>query len=398
MGHWGETEKRLKAFAGMKFETLAIHGGQHPDPVTGSVMPPIHQTSTFAQKSPGQTYSGFEYARTHNPTRRSLEDCLALLEGGVFGLACSSGMNAVSLLLSLLGQGDDVLVCDDVYGGTYRLFTKILTPAGLRFQFLNLSVEDPAAVLLKSATPKTKMVWIETPTNPMLKLIDIRKVAQVCQSKGWILVVDNTFMSPVFQRPLELGADVVLHSLTKYMNGHSDVVAGALMLRRQDLAEKLYFNQNSMGAIAGPFDSWLVMRSLKTLPVRMAAHQRNAMELARWLEKHPKVEKVLYPGLESHPQHALAKTQMSGFGGMISCYIKGGGAKASAMLSRVKIFTLAESLGGVESLIEHPAIMTHASVPADLRQANGIHDNFVRLSVGLENLDDLKADLDQALA
>jgi cystathionine gamma-lyase len=397
MGHWGDTKARLKAFEGMHFETLAIHGGQHPDPVTGSVMPPIHQTSTFAQRAPGETYAGYEYARTHNPTRRSLEDCLALLEGGVYGLACASGMNAVSLVLSLLVQDDEVLVCDDVYGGTYRLFTKVLSPSGLRFQFLNLSVPDPESVLTKASSAKTRMVWIETPTNPMLKLIDIQKVAAVCRSKGWILVVDNTFMSPVFQRPLSLGADIVLHSLTKYMNGHSDVVAGCLMLKRDDLAERLYFCQNSMGAISAPFDSWLVMRSLKTLPVRMEAHQRNARELAAWLEQHPKIEKVLYPGLKSHPQHELARSQMLGFGGMISCYVKGGLDRASRLLSRVKVFTLAESLGGVESLIEHPAIMTHASVPKEIRQANGIDDNFVRLSVGLENIEDLKADLDQAL-
>lgn len=398
-GHWGETEKRLAAFRGQSFDTLAIHGGQVPDPVTGAVMPPIAQTSTYAQKSPGQPIGEFEYSRTHNPTRRQLEDCIALLEGGIYGLVTSSGMSATQLVLSLLKTGDEVLCCDDVYGGTYRLFTKLAAPSnGLKFQFLDLSVRSEAVKRLEAAsTPATKVVWIETPTNPLLKIIDLRAIGELCKRKGWLMVVDNTFLSPVFQRPLEFGASIVLHSLTKYMGGHSDVVAGALVTSDTALAEKLYFNQNSMGLVAGPFDSWLVLRSLKTLPVRLRAHAASAMELAKWLEKHPKVEKVIYPGLTSHPHHALAKEQMRGFGGMLSFYVKGGLAEAKRLLERVQIFTLAESLGGVESLIEHPAIMTHASLPAEVRAANGIGDNFIRVSVGLEEIEDLKKDLDRAL-
>ena len=398
MSHWGETEKRLEAFRGQHTDTLAIHGGQHPDPATGAVMPPIFQTSTYAQTEPGKTIGGYEYSRTHNPTRRMLEDCIALLEGGTYGLATASGMNATSLVMTLLKQGDEVLCCDDVYGGTYRIFNRILPDAGLKFKFLDLTqmTSDPS-FLEKNGSDKTKLVWIETPTNPLLKLIDIEAVSKVCKRKGWILVVDNTFMSPIFQRPFELGADIVLHSLTKYMNGHSDVVAGALVVRDKALAERLYFNQNSTGAICGPFDAWLVLRSLKTLPVRMAAHQANAGKLAQWLANHPQIENVIYPGLESHPQHQLAKRQMKGFGGMISASVKGGLKEAHSLLSKVKLFTLAESLGGVESLIEHPAIMTHASLPAEVRASLGIGDNFVRLSVGLENFDDLTRDLDQAL-
>ncbi len=397
MSHWGETEERLKEFKKYKFDTLAIHGGQHPDPVTGAVMPPIYQTSTYAQKSPGKPMGEFEYSRTHNPTRRMLEDCLALLEGGTFGMATSSGMSAVALVTSLLKSGDEVLCCDDVYGGTYRLFTKILGGTGLKFQFLNM-VGDPTEVIKKAASSATKLVWLETPTNPLLKLIDIQKTAELCKKNGWILAVDNTFMSSVFQKPLTLGADIVMHSMTKYMNGHSDVVAGCLVTRDKALAEKLYFNQNSLGYVMPPFDAWLVLRSLKTLPVRMRAHETNSMELARWLSTHKKVERVVYPGLESHPQHALAKTQMTGFGGMMSVYLKGGLREAEKLLSSVKVFTLAESLGGVESLIEHPGIMTHASLPAEVRAANGISDNFVRLSVGLEHIEDLKADLEQSMS
>lgn len=395
MGHWGDAAKRLKAFKGQKQDTLAIHGGQHPDPVTGAVTPPLYATSTYAQKAPAQPVGEFEYSRSHNPTRRMLEDCLALMEGGTYGLATSTGMTAIALVLSLLKQGDEVLCCDDVYGGTYRLLTKISPSQGISAKFLDLT-KDPD-LLLKHASPNTKIVWIETPTNPLLKLIDIRKVAAICKQKGWLLVIDNTFMSPVFQRPLDLGADIVIHSLTKYVGGHSDLVAGAVILNDDKVAEKLYFNQNSLGYIAGPFESWLLLRSLKTLPVRMRAHAQNAQQLAAWLEKHPKVEKVIYPGLASHPQHALAKSQMTGFGGMLSFYVKGDLAKAEKVLQRVKIFTLAESLGGVESLIEHPGLMTHASLPAEMRQANGIGDNFIRVSVGLEDLADLQADLAQAL-
>jgi len=341
----------------------------------------------------------FDYSRTHNPTRRMLEDCVALLEGGTYGLVTSSGMSATQLVLSLLKQGDEVLCCDDVYGGTYRLFTKVAPATGLSFRFLDLSDRKTvAATLEKASSAHTKLVWIETPTNPLLKIIDLKAISELCRKKGWIMVVDNTFLSPVFQRPLELGASIVLHSLTKYMAGHSDVVAGALVTSDAKLAERLYFNQNSIGLVAGPFDSWLTLRSLKTLPVRLRAHEKSATELAHWLEKHPKVEKVIYPGLPSHPHHALAKEQMKGFGGMLSFYVKGGLTEAKRVLERVKIFTLAESLGGVESLIEHPGIMTHASLPADVRAANGIGDNFIRVSVGLEDREDLKRDLDQALS
>lgn len=397
MGHWGDSEKRIAKFKGQRLSTLAIHGGQEADPITGAVMPPIYQTSTYAQKSPGKPIGEYEYSRSHNPTRRMLEDCLALLEGGTYGLATSSGMSAIGLVTSLLSQGDEVLCCDDVYGGTYRLFTKVLPASGLKFKFGDFSKDDALSVLEKMSSPQTKMVWLESPTNPLLRVLDIAAIAKVCQKKNWILVVDNTFMSPVFQRPLELGADIVVHSLTKYMGGHSDIVAGALILRDTKLAEKLYFNQNSMGSVLPPFDSWLMLRSLKTLPVRMKAHSENAMKLANWLSSHPQVEKVIYPGLKSHPQHALAARQMSGFGGMLSFYLKGGLSEASNLLQNVKLFTLAESLGGVESLIEHPGIMTHASVPADIRAANGMGDNFIRVSVGLEDFDDLTADLTQAL-
>ncbi|MBS1985539.1 MAG: PLP-dependent transferase [Bdellovibrionales bacterium] len=392
---WGDTEKRLAAFKGQRFDTLAIHGGQHPDPITGAVTPPLYATSTYAQKSPAHPVGEFEYSRSHNPTRRMLEDALALMESGTYGLATSTGMTAIALVLSLLQQGDEILCCDDVYGGTYRLLTKVSPAQGLKAKFIDLT-KGPEA-LKAAGSAATKMVWVETPTNPLLKLIDIQAMAKVCREKGWTLVVDNTFLSPIFQRPLELGADIVVHSLTKYVGGHSDLVAGAVILRDTKMAEKLYFNQNSLGYICGPFEAWLLLRSLKTLPVRMRAHAVNAMALAQWLAAHPAVEKVIYPGLPQHPQHALAKTQMHGFGGMISFYVKGGLPEAEKVLQRVKIFTLAESLGGVESLIEHPGLMTHASLPAEVRAANGIGDNFIRLSVGLEDLQDLQADLAQAL-
>ena len=395
--HFGDPKSRLKPFLGMHAETLAIHGGQHPDPVTGAVMPPIYQTSTYAQKSPGQPIGEFEYSRTHNPTRRMLEDCLALLEGGTYGLATSTGMSAMLLVTSLLKAGDEVLCCDDVYGGTYRMFTKVSNHQGLNFKFLELSEAGAVERLEKAASPNTKMVWLETPTNPLLKLLDIKAIAALCKSKGWLLVVDNTFMSPIFQTPLKLGADIVVHSMTKYIGGHSDLVAGSVITARDDLADKLYFLQNSMGLVCGPFDAWLLLRSIKTLALRMKAHENAATEIAKFLSSHPKIDRVIYPGLASHPQHALAKSQMLGFGGMLRCYLKGGLAEAQKMLERVKLFTLAESLGGVESLIEHPAIMTHASIPADIRAKNGISDSFVRLSIGLENIDDLKRDLDQAL-
>jgi len=391
---YGNPKERLKAFSGLGFSSLAIHGGQHPDPATGAVMPPIFQTSTYAQTEAGKTMGGYEYSRSHNPTRRVLEDNLALLEGGIYGLAMSSGMAAISLILTLFKAGDEIVCCDDVYGGTYRLFTKVLGPQGYKFKFADLC--DPAQIK-SSISSSTKLVWVETPTNPLLKLIDIKKVSEQAHSVGAKVVVDNTFMSPYFQKPLSLGADIVTHSLTKYLNGHSDVVGGCVVTADDEIAERLYFAQNSIGAVLGPFDSWLVVRSLKTLPIRMKAHQESAIELAKWLSEHPKVEKVIYPGLPNHPQHALAKEQMSGFGGMLSFYVKGGLKEAENVLKRVKLFTLAESLGGVESLIEHPAIMTHASVPKEIREKNGIADTFLRVSVGLEDIDDLKKDLDAAL-
>ncbi len=391
----GDNKKRLEEFLGMKTATLAIHGAQKPDPVTGAVMPPIYQTSTYAQRAPGEPIGEYEYSRSHNPTRRSLEDCVALIEGGTYGFACSSGMSSIGLVMSLLKSGDGVLCCDDVYGGTYRLFSKILSNMNMDFRFLDFSDLNRVEAAVQK---NTRILWVETPTNPLLKIIDIEGCAKIAKKFGLILVVDNTFASPIFQAPLDLGADIVMHSMTKYLNGHSDVVAGALVTRRDDLAERLYFNQNSMGSILPPFDAWLVLRSLKTLPIRMAAHQKAAMELAQWMEKHPKVERVIYPGLPSHPQHELARRQMKGFSGMMSFYVKGGLEETVKVLKKVKIFTLAESLGGVESLIEHPAIMTHASVPKEIRTANGISDNFIRISVGLEDLEDLKSDLDQALS
>ncbi len=396
--HFGDPAKRLAPFKGQKLETLAIHGGQHPDPITGAVMPPIFQTSTYAQKSPGEPFGEYDYSRTHNPTRRTLEDALALLESGTYGLATSSGMSAIQLVLSLLKQGDEVLCCDDVYGGTYRLFTKVSGGMGLSFKFLDLSGPEALKRLEGAASDKTKLVWLETPTNPLLKILDIEAMAKLCRAKGWILVVDNTFLSPIFQRPLELGAHIVIHSITKYIGGHSDTVAGCAVTDDKALAERLYFNQNSMGLVCPPFDSWMILRSIKTLAVRLKAHEKNAMELAEWLAAHPKVEKVIYPGLKSHPQHELAKRQMKGFGGMLSFYLKADLAGTKKFLERVKLFTLAESLGGVESLIEHPGIMTHASLPAEVRAANGIGDNFIRVSVGLEAIEDLKADLEQAFA
>lgn len=375
------------------FETRAIHAGQTPDPTTGAIMTPVYLTSTYVQESPG-VHKGWEYSRTHNPTRRAFENCLADLEGGSHGFAFASGCAATTTVLHLLQEGDHVVAMDDMYGGTFRLFDKILKLHGLRFTFSDLT--DPAN-FEKAITPQTKLVWLETPTNPTLKLADIKKISAIAKSKGILVVVDNTFMSPYFQRPLSLGADIVVHSVTKYIGGHSDVVGGAAVTNRQDLAEKLQFLTNSMGGIQAPFDAFMCLRSLKTLSVRMRAHQENAMAVAKYLESHPKVQKVVYPGLASHPQHDLAKQQMSGFGGMITFFIKGGLEAARTFLESVQIFSLAESLGGVESLVEHPAIMTHASVPAETRKQLGIDDSLIRLSVGIENKEDLLADLEAAL-
>ncbi|MCM2282137.1 MAG: cystathionine gamma-synthase [Bdellovibrionaceae bacterium] len=375
------------------FETRAIHAGQAPDPTTGAIMTPLYLTSTYVQESPG-VHKGYEYSRTSNPTRKAYEDCLANLESGRFGFAFASGCAATTTALHLLKAGDHVIASDDMYGGTFRLFDKVLRHHGLEFSFVDLTQVEQFKTAVK---PNTKMVWIETPTNPTLKLVDIRKTAEFARSKGILSVVDNTFMSPYFQRPLELGADIVLHSATKYIAGHSDVVGGALVTANEEIARQIAFLSNSMGGIASPFDAFMCLRSLKTLALRMRAHETNGRAIAEFLNNHPKVERTIYPGLPSHPQHSLAKEQMSGFGGMITFYMKGGLPAARKFLESVKVFSLAESLGGVESLIEHPAIMTHASVPPETRKTLGIDDGMVRLSVGVENLDDLLNDLKTAL-
>ncbi|PRP92405.1 Cystathionine beta-lyase [Enhygromyxa salina] len=377
-----------------RIETLAIHGGQHSEPVTGAVMTPIFQTSTYVQKSPGE-HTGFEYSRTQNPTRFALERAIASLEGGTHGLAFASGCAATTAIIQLLDAGDHVIAGDDIYGGTFRLFDKVMSRRGHRFSYVDPRDLGAVEAAFEDAT---KLVWLETPTNPMLKLGDIAAIARMCKERGVLLAVDNTFMTPVFQRPLELGADLVVHSTTKYIGGHSDVVGGAIATASADLHDRLHFIQNSCGAVPGPQDSYLTLRGIKTLALRMQRHEQNALAVARYLEAHAKVERVIYPGLASHPQHELASRQMSGFGGMVSFYLKGGLDEARRFLEAVRVFTLAESLGGVESLIEHPAIMTHASVPKENRDKLGIADGFVRASVGIEHLDDLLADLERALA
>lgn len=382
--------------SGLALATLAIHAGQSPDPSTGAVMPPIYATSTYAQSSPGE-HQGFEYSRTHNPTRFAYERCIAGLEGGSRGFAFASGMAATATLLELLDSGDHVIAMDDLYGGSYRLFERVRTrSAGLSFSYVDMT--DPAA-FEAAIRPETKLVWIETPTNPMLKLVDIRAIADIAHARGLIVVVDNTFASPILQRPIEHGADIVMHSATKYLNGHSDMVGGMLVVGdNAELAEQLAFLQNSCGAVQGPFDSFLALRGLKTLHLRMKAHCENAQALAEFLDGHAAVEQVIYPGLPSHPQHDLAKRQMDGFGGIISVRIKGGFEAAKRFCERTELFTLAESLGGVESLLNHPAVMTHASVPVENRAKLGIGDDLVRLSVGVEGVDDLRADLERALS
>lgn len=374
--------------------TRAIHAGQQPDPSTGAIMTPIYATSTYVQQSPGK-HKGFEYSRTQNPTRMAYERCVADLEGGVAGFAFASGLAAAATVLDLLDSGSHIIAMDDLYGGSYRLFERVRRrSAGLDFSFIDLNDADALKASLK---PNTRMIWAETPTNPMLKLVDLRKVAAFAKKHGLILVVDNTFCSPIVQRPLELGADLVLHSATKYLNGHSDIVGGVVVAGHKGLAEQMAFLQNSVGAIAGPFDAFLAMRGLKTLHLRMQAHCEGALELAGWLQRHPEVERVIYPGLKSHHQHVLARRQMNGFGGIISLEVKGGLKKARRVLERCELFALAESLGGVESLIEHPAIMTHASVPATNRKRLGISDGLIRLSVGVEDIDDLRLELQHAL-
>jgi len=375
--------------------TRAIHAGQSPDPSTGAIMVPIYATSTYVQSSPG-VHKGYEYSRTQNPTRMAYERCIADLEGGAQGYAFGSGLGGASTVLDLLDSGSHVIAMNDLYGGTYRLFERVRRrSAGLDFTFVDL---NDAAALKAALKPNTRMVWAETPTNPMLTVVDLAKVGAFARKHGLIFVVDNTFCSPILQRPLEYGADLVLHSATKYLNGHSDMVGGVVVAGgNKALAEQMAFLHNSVGAVAGPFDSFLAMRGLKTLHLRMRAHCDGASTLAAWLEKHPAVERVIYPGLKSHPQHALAKRQMDGPGGIISIVVKGGLRKARRVLERCTLFALAESLGGVESLIEHPAIMTHASVPPANRKKLGISDGLIRLSVGVEDIADLRAELEDAL-
>ena len=378
-----------------RFGTRAIHAGQEPDPSTGAIMTPIYQTSTYVQPSPG-VHKGFEYSRTQNPTRFAYERCVADLEGGVRGFAFASGLAATSTLLDLLDTGSHILASDDLYGGTYRLFERVRRrSAGLDFTFTDLS--DPAA-LAKAVKPNTKMIWVETPSNPMMKILDLAVIAKFAQERGILACSDNTFASPYLQRPLEYGFDVVMHSATKFLNGHSDMIGGVVVVKDAAMGEKVAFLQNAVGAVGGPFDSFLALRGLKTLHLRMERHCSNGMAIAQWLEKHPRVEQVIYPGLKSHPRHELASRQMSGYGGMMSVILKGDLETTRNMLERVKLFALAESLGGVESLIEHPAIMTHASIPAAIRAALGISDTLIRLSVGVEDVQDLMEDLDAALA
>lgn len=380
----------------LAFATRTIHAGQHPDPTTGAVMVPIYATSTYAQESPG-VHKGYEYSRSQNPTRQAFERCIADLESGERGYAFASGLAAISTVLELLNSGDHVVASDDLYGGSFRLFDKVRKrSAGLTFDFVDMS--DIGAVE-KAIKPNTKMIWVETPTNPMLRLADLAAIAKLAKKRGILTASDNTFASPYTQRPLEQGIDIVVHSTTKYLNGHSDIVGGcAVVGDNKDLADRLAFLHNAVGAIQGPFDSFLALRGLKTLALRMERHCSNALKIARWLEGRKDVERVFYPGLESHPQHALAKTQMAAFGGIVTVVLKRDLAGTRRFLERCKLFTLAESLGGVESLIEHPAIMTHASIPEDQRKVLGISDALVRLSCGVEDADDLIADLDQALA
>ncbi len=376
-----------------KFETRAIHAGCEPDSGTGAIMTPIFQTSTYVQESPGK-HKGYDYSRTHNPTRTALEKNIASLEEGNYGLAFSSGMSAISAITQMLSAGDHIICSDDVYGGTFRLFDKVLKKFNLEFDFIDLTSLQSLERHIKNTT---KLVWLESPSNPLLKLIDIEATARTAKSRGIVTVVDNTFATPFFQKPLKLGADIVMHSTTKYLNGHSDVIGGALVMNDQELYTKLQFLQNAAGGVPGPFDCFLVLRGIKTLAIRMERHAENALKIAQFLESHPKVRKVIYPGLSSHPQHELAKKQMTGFGGIITFFIKGGLEAARRFLERVKIFSLAESLGGVESLIEHPAIMTHASLPKEVREKIGISDELIRVSVGIEHVDDLISDLKQAL-
>lgn len=378
----------------MKFNTKTIHGNQHHDPAYGAVMQPIYQTSTYAQSTPGG-HKGYEYSRTHNPTRNALENAFASIENGKYGLAFASGLAAIDAVLKLLKPGDEVISTNDLYGGTYRLFTKIYENFGIKFHFIGM---DQAQNIHDYITPNTKLIWVETPTNPMMNVIDIKAISEVAKSHHLLLAVDNTFATPYLQQPLELGADIVMHSVTKYLGGHSDVVMGALIVKDDALAEKLYFIQNASGAVCGPQDSFLVLRGLKTLHVRMQRHCENGKAIAEYLNTHPKIEKVYWPGLPEHPNHDIAKAQMNDFGGMVSFVTKGNNyEEAIKIVENLKIFTLAESLGGVESLAGHPASMTHASIPKEEREKTGVVDSLIRLSVGIEDIDDLIEDLKQAI-
>jgi cystathionine gamma-lyase len=379
----------------LAFSSRVIHAGQEPDPLTGAVMQPIYQTSTYAQQSPG-VHKGFVYARGHNPTRFAYERCIADLENGTRGFAFGSGMAAIATALELFPAGTHVIAMDDVYGGTFRLFERVRkTTANLSVSYVDLTRPEALSAAIR---PETRLVWIETPTNPMLKIVDIEAIASIAKAKGLVVGCDNTFASPYCQRPLDFGADIVMHSATKYIAGHSDVVGGVLVVRDKELGERLQFLQNAVGGIQGPFDSYLALRGLKTLALRLERHCANAAALAEWLEAHPAVARVSYPGLKSHPGHMVAKRQMDAFGGMITIYLKRGLDAARTMLERTELFTLAESLGGVESLIEHPGIMTHASIPADRRKELGVDDSLIRLSVGVEDVEDLRRDLQQSLA
>lgn len=380
----------------MKFNTKTIHGGQHHDPTTGAVMPPVFQTSTFAQISPGKPVGDYEYSRAANPTRTALEDALASIENGARGLAFSSGLAATDCLLRSFKAGDEIIAMDDLYGGTYRMFTKIYKDSGIKFHFVDMNDLDKFQSLINE---NTKLVWVETPTNPLMKLADIEAIAKITQANKILFAVDNTFATPYLQNPLDLGADVVMHSATKYLSGHSDVVAGALIAKTAELGEQLHFQQFAIGATLGPMDSFLVLRGIKTLHLRMQRHCENGEKVADFLNNHPKVKTVYYPGLTSHPFHEIAKKQMSGFGGMVSFdFVSGKKEDSIDFLEKVKVFTLAESLGGVESLANHPAMMTHASIPEDKRKEVGITDDLVRLSVGVEDIEDLLEDLKNALA
>jgi cystathionine gamma-synthase/cystathionine gamma-lyase len=378
----------------LQFATNAIHAGQESDPATGALITPIYQTSTFALDELGVN-KGYQYARTHNPTRSALEECLATLENGRFGLASASGLSAVGTVLNLLSAGDHVVVGEDVYGGVYRLFERVLTRYGLKFTYVNARDLDAVEAAINS---QTRLVWIESPTNPLLRLADIEAIAGIAHSKGVLLAVDNTFATPYFQRPLDLGADIVVHSTTKYISGHSDVIGGAIVISDDGLYEKLQFHNNACGAVPGPFDCFLILRGLKTLALRMKEHERNAFAVAEFLQDHPAIEAVYYPGLPNHPQFSLANKQMAGYGGVVACVVKGGIEAAKNVVNSTRLFHLAESLGGVKSLICHPATMTHAPIPKEVREQTGIVDGLIRLSLGIEDSRDLIADLDQALA